>query len=63
MSLSIAYHAKMGVGRSWDNNIIEFLDIIYIKLGLSRHFEDSDDFSKKCFATLRIIKSYKSIFM
>ena len=61
MSLSIAYDARARVGEARDDNIIEFSDGIYMRLGRWRHLEDSDYFSKKRLATLRIMKSCKSV--
>lgn len=61
MSPSIAYHTRAVVGEVRDDNIIEFLDGIYTRLERWRHFENSDDFPKERLATLRIVKSCKSV--
>ena len=63
MSPFIAYDARAGVGEVRDNNIIEFSDGIYTRLGQWRHLEDSDYFPKERLVTSRIVKSCKSIFM
>ena len=44
-----------------DDDIIEFLDGIYMRLRRWCHLEDSDYFSKERLATLQIVKSCKSI--
>ena len=61
MSLSIAYDARAGVGEVRDNDIIEFLNGIYTRLGQWRHLEDNDYFPKKRLAISRIVKSCKSV--
>ena len=61
MSPFIAYDARAGVGEARDNDIIEFSDRIYTRLRRWRHLEDSDYFPKKRLATLRIVKSCKSV--
>ena len=61
MSLSITYDAIAGIGEARDDDIIEFSDGIYTRLGRGRHLEDSDYFPKECFATSRIVKSCKSV--
>ena len=63
MFLSIAYDARARVGEARDDDIIEFSDKIYMRLGQWRHFEDSDYFSKEYLATLWIVKSCKSVTM
>ena len=60
MSLSIAYEARAGVDEARNNDIIEFSDGIYIRLGQWHHFEDSDYFSKERPAILQIVKFCKS---
>ena len=57
MSLFIAYDTRAGVGEARDNDIIEFSDGIYTRLGQWRHLEDSDYFPKERLAILRIVKS------
>ena len=52
MSLSSVYDAKAGVDEARDNDIIEFLDRIYTRLGRWRHLEDSNYFSKERLAIL-----------
>ena len=61
MSPSIAYDARAGVGEARHDDIIEFSDGIYTRLGQWRHLEDSDYFPKECLAILRIVKSCKSV--
>ena len=61
MSPFIAYDARAGVGEVRDNNIIEFLDGIYTRLGQWHHLEDSDYFPKERLATSRIVKSCESV--
>ena len=58
---SIAYDARAGVGEAKNDDIIEFLDGIYTRLGQWRHLEDSDYFPKECLAKSRIVKSCKSV--
>ena len=61
MSPFIAYDANAGVGEARDNDIIEFSDGIYTRLGRWRHLEDSDYFPKERLATSRIVKSCESV--
>ena len=61
MSLSIAYDARAGVGEVRDDDIIEFLDGIFMRLGPWRHLKDNDYFSKERLAISRIVKFYKSV--
>lgn len=61
MSSSIAYDSKPGVDRAGDDNIIEFLDRIYIGLRRWCHLKDGDDFLKERLTILRIVKSYKLV--
>ena len=61
MSSSITYDAKTGVGEARNDNIIEFSDRIYTKLGRIRHLEDSDYFPKKRLVISQIVKSCKSV--
>ena len=61
MSLSIAYQARAGVDEAKNDNIIEFLDGIYVKLGRWRNLEDSDNFPKNHLATSQILKCCKLV--
>ena len=61
MSPSIAYDARVGVGETKDDDIIEFSDGIYTRLGRWHHLEDSDYFSKQRLAILWIVKSCESV--
>ena len=63
MSSSIAYDARAGLDETRDDDIIEFSDRIYTRLGQWRHLEDSNYFPKECPTTLRIVKSCKSVLM
>ena len=63
MSLFIAYDTRTGVDEARDDNIIEFLDGIYTRLGQWCHLEDSNYFLKERLATLRIVKSCESVAM
>ena len=63
MSLSIAYDARAEVREVRDDDIIEFSDRIYTRLGQWRHLEDGDYFPKEFLATLRIVKSCKSVLL
>lgn len=53
----IAYVISAGVGEIKENNIIRFLDGIYMRLGQWRYLEYNDIFSKERFTILRIVKS------
>ena len=46
-----------------DNNIIEFLDQIYMKLRQWHYFENSDDFLKEHLTTLQIVKLCELVFI
>ena len=61
MSPFIAYDTRAGVGEARNNDIIEFSDGIYTRLGQWRHLEDSDYFPKERLAILRIVKFCKSV--
>ena len=63
LSPSIAYDARAEVDVMKDDNIIEFSDGSYTRLGQWRYLKDSDDFPKKRLATLQIVKSCKSVSM
>ena len=63
MSPSIAYLARAGVDEAKNNNIIEFLNRIYIRLEQWRHLKDSDDFSKERLAISRIVRFCKLVSM
>ena len=58
---SITYDARAEVDELRDNNIIEFSDRIYTRLGQLRHLEIGDYFLKEHLAILRKVKSCKSV--